>query len=105
MTDPLLFIVEHAFQISGRGCVLVPGLSTDPGGPMVSVDSSIRLVTPAGQIIDTHIRGVEMLNFGSRRPEKITAPILVSAGITKEQVPAGTKVFLHIAAGAGSNGT
>jgi len=31
MALPLLFTVEQAFQISGRGCVLVPGITPTPG--------------------------------------------------------------------------
>jgi len=99
MEEPLLFVVELAFQISNRGCVLVPGLSTEPGAPHVRVGSEIRLVTPGGQSINTHVRGIEMLNYGSRRPEKITAPILLPPTISKEQVPVGTQVFLRAATG------
>lgn len=104
MEDQFLFVVEHAFQISGRGCVLAPGLSTEAGAPTVRVGSQIRLVTPEGGSLHVRVRGIEMLNYGSRRPEKITLPILVSAGITKHQVPPGTKVFLAVAAGAATNG-
>ena len=103
MEDQLLFVVEHAFQISGRGCVLAPGLSTEPGGPTVRVGSRIRLVTPEGESFDTLVRGLEMLNYGARRPEKITIPILVSAGVTKERVPPGTKVFITAAASTATN--
>jgi hypothetical protein len=104
MEDPLLFTVELAFQISNRGCVLVPGLATEPGGPVIKVGSQIRLVTPEGELIDTYIRGIEMLNYGSRRPEKITAPILLPPSITKECVPPGTKVFLRIGGNANTDG-
>ncbi len=96
MEEALLFIVEAAFQLSKRGCVLAPGLSSQPDLPVIRVGSPIRLVQPGGQVLDTHICGIEMLNYGSRRPEKITFPILLPAGITKEQVPAGTKVFLRV---------
>ena len=86
MSSTLLFIVEDAFQISGRGCVLVPGPSTEPGDP-------IRLVKPDGHAIDTCVRGVEMIH---RRPppKVVTAPILLPKEITKDQVPVGTRVLL-----------
>lgn len=88
----LLFIVEDAFQITDRGCVLVPGPSAGPGGPTVRVGDPIRLVKPDGEVIDTEIRGIEML--GRRpRPKVITAPILLPLDITKEQVPVGTRVL------------
>jgi len=95
MEEPLLFVVEFAFQISQRGCVLVPGLSTEHGAPRVRVGSEIRLVTPNGESINTHVSGIEMLNYGSQRPEKRTAPILLPPSISKEQVPVGTHVYLR----------
>jgi len=93
MSSTLLFVVEDAFQISGRGCVLVPGPSTEPCGPRVRVGDPIRLVKPDGQEIETLVRGVEMIH---RRPlpKVITAPILLPKEITKDQVPLGTQVFL-----------
>jgi len=91
--DPtLLFVVEDAFQITGRGCVLVPGPVAEAGGPVVRVGDPIRLVKPDGQSIDTTVRGIEMI--GRRpRPAVITAPILLPREITKDQVPPGTHVL------------
>ena len=93
MGSTLLFIVEDAFQITGRGCVLVPGPSTEPGGPTLRVGDPIRLVKPHGHAIDTCVRGVEMIH---RRPppKVVTAPILLPKEITKDQVPVGTHVLL-----------
>lgn len=91
--DPvLLFVVEDAFQITGRGCVLVPGPVAEVGGPEVRVGDRIQLVTPLGRTIETKIRGIEMV--GRRpRPKVITAPILLPPDVHKDDVPAGTKVF------------
>lgn len=89
----LLFIVADRFQISNRGCVLVPGVSTEPGAPHVKIGTSIRLRTPDGNVIDTQIRGIEMINY-RKKPEKITAPILLPRAVKKENVPVGTEVFL-----------
>lgn len=88
-----LFTVEDRFQIRGRGCVLVPGLSTETGSPVVRVGDAIQLRTPDGRVIDTHIRGVEMINY-RRKPERITAPILLPPNLSAEDVPVGTEVFL-----------
>lgn len=104
MEDQFLFVVAHAFQISGRGCVLAPGLSAETGAPTVRVGSQIRSVTPEVGSFHAHVRGIEMLNYVSRRPEKINLPILVSVGITKDPIPTGTKVFLAIAADAATDG-
>ena len=93
MSATLLFVVEDAFQVTGRGCVLVPGPSTEAGGPVLRVGDPIRLVKPDGQAIETRIHGIEMLH---RRPppKVITAPILLPKEITKDQVPVGTQVLL-----------
>ncbi len=93
MSSTLPFIVEDAFQITGRGCVLVPGPSTEACGPRLRVGDPIRLVKPDGQAIDTRVRGVEMIH---RRPppKVVTAPILLPKEITQDQVPLGTHVLL-----------
>jgi translation elongation factor EF-Tu-like GTPase len=92
MESTLLFVVEDAFQISGRGCVLVPGPVAEAGGPEVHVGDPIRLVKPDGSRIDTFIRGIEMI---CRRPQPkvLTAPILLPTDVSKADVPVGTKVF------------
>jgi hypothetical protein len=93
MSSTLLFVVEDAFQISGRGCVLVPGPSAEADGPALRVGDPIRLVKPDGQTVDTFVRGIEMIH---RRPppKVITAPILLPKELTKDQVPVGTQVLL-----------
>ena len=88
-----LFTVADCFQITGRGCILVPGLSTEPGAPNIGRNSKIRLRTPSAAEIDTFIKEIEMITY-RKRPEKITVPILLPNNITKEQVPPGTKAFL-----------
>jgi hypothetical protein len=88
-----LFTVADRFQIRGRGCVLVPGPSTEVGSPVIRVGDAIQLCTPDGRTIDTHIRGIEMINY-LRKPEKITAPILLPANLSKDDVPVGTEVLL-----------
>jgi translation elongation factor EF-Tu-like GTPase len=92
MEPTLLFVVEDAFQIAGRGCILVPGPVAEAGGPDVRVGDPIRLVKPDGQTVDTEIQGIEMI--GRRPPPKVmTAPILLPRDITKDQVPKGTHVL------------
>lgn len=94
MDEILLFLVDDAFQIKDRGCILVPGVSTEPGSPTVRVGTCIRLVTPTGESIHTSVKGLEMLNFGAQRPDRVTAPILLPKELSKEMIPKGTKVFL-----------
>jgi hypothetical protein len=88
-----LFTVADRFQIEGRGCVLVPGLPTEPGSPNVRNGARIRLRTPDGRETDTFIKAIEMISY-RKKPEKICVPILLPQDITKEDVPVGTEVLL-----------
>jgi hypothetical protein len=88
-----LFTVADRFQIEGRGCVLVPGLPTDPGSPNLRKGARIRLRTPTGAETDTFIKELEMISY-RQRPEKICIPILLPKDIAKEDVPVGTEVLL-----------
>ena len=105
MTEVLLFTVDDAFQLSGRpGLVLVPGIPDLPGMPLVRIGSPIVLSTPCGKRINTEVAAFEMLNFGSRpRPAILSAPVALPAGISKQEVPAGTTVSLVIS-GASNTG-
>jgi hypothetical protein len=94
MEEQLLFIVDAISQIANRGCALIPGPPIEPGSAELHVGYPIRLLTPEGVSIHTKIAGIEIANYGSKRPDKITAPILLPQDITKDRVPLGTKVFL-----------
>ncbi len=89
-----LFTVVDRFQIEGRGCVLVPGLSCEPGAPVVDRGAHIRLRTPSGRELDTFIKDIEHIRY-AKMPEKIAAPICLPSDITKEDVPVGTEVLLR----------
>ena len=88
-----LFTVMDRFQIEGRGCVLIPGVSCEPGDPVVRLGDRIRLRMPTGSDLDTTVRGIEHIRY-AKRPEKITFPVLLPENITKNDVPVGTEVLL-----------
>jgi len=88
-----LFTVMDRFQIEGRGCVLIPGVSCEPGDPVVRLGDRIRLRMPAGSDLDTTVRGIEHIRY-AKMPEKITFPVLLPENITKDDVPVGTEVLL-----------
>jgi translation elongation factor EF-Tu-like GTPase len=93
MNLQFLFTVEQAFQISGRGCVLVPGIPSTVNLPSIKVGDRIRLTKPDGRSIDTTVNGVELINYGARKPpENISVPISLPATISKQDVPPGTQV-------------
>lgn len=91
MEPILLFIVEDAFQITNRGCVLAPGPSGEAGAQPLRIGDRLQLRKPDGQSFETVIQGVEML--GRPRQKVITAPILLPRDITKNDVPKGTEVW------------
>ncbi len=93
MTLPFLFTVEVAFEISGRGCVLAPGVGEDAEVSNVRVGDLIRLVRPNGEITDTSIHGVEMLNYRRGSPPRKLAPISLPRPLTKHDAPPGTLVY------------
>src|SRR5262249_7031118 len=88
-----LFTVTDRFQIEGRGCVLVPGLSCEAGDPVVRLGHRIRLRMPSGDELDTTVRGIEHIRY-AKAPDKITFPILLPDNITMDHIPVGTEVLL-----------
>lgn len=85
-----LFKIEQAFEIAGRGCVIVPTMVEDHDFKIRPQDA-IQLRTPKGQIRDAHIVSVEFL-----KPEvgMCRMGILLPTDIAKADVPTGTAVWL-----------
>jgi hypothetical protein len=81
----LLFNVENIFMVTGRGLTLVATL--EDYKPKFS--DLLIIVRPDRSIIETKIRGV---GFGN--PSTITS-ILVDEGLTKEDIPIGSEVWLE----------
>lgn len=88
-----LFTVADSFQIQKRGCVLVPGLSTEPGSPVVKNGARLKLLLPDGTELETVLQTIELINYKTK-PDKMTLPILLRGEFKKENVPIGTDVFL-----------
>lgn len=78
--------VEDVFQITGRGCVIVPGYPAD--GDPGRMGSALLLKRPDGSEITTAVRGLDF--FGN--PERTGYAILL-ADVTKADVPVGTEVW------------
>ena len=96
MSETFLFTVADAFVLSGRlGPVLVPGFLEKSNHPTMRIGAQIRLATPSGESIETLIAGFERISYGRRPPrDKVCIPIALPSTISKDQVPAGTDVFL-----------
>lgn len=86
----LICTIEDVFYITGRGCVVVPGIPYDFPTP-VGAGAQLLVETPSGEQVKTTFVGVEMLNRA--KPMKY-APFSVKSDISKSQLPVGSKIFL-----------
>ena len=83
-----LCIIEDVFLISGRGLVVLPGIPLT-GNWHVKAGTPIELRKPNGSTRESKIRGIEMIR-GTRQ----ILPILLGAGLTKDDVPIGTEIWI-----------
>jgi hypothetical protein len=90
MMRVLKSIVEIAFEIEGRGCVICPGLLY-VDNPAVRIGDHIDLLRPDGSEIRTSIRGIEMI----RTTERKGLPVLLPRDIHKNDVPPGTVLLIY----------
>jgi hypothetical protein len=86
-----LFEIEDVFVLTGRGCVLVPGVPHAFTGS-VKAGATIVVEPPSGRAFETRIVAFESVNRG--RPTEHIA-FSVPASIGKDQLPVGSKVFLR----------
>ena len=86
----LLFKVEDVFDISGRGCVLVPVV---PAGLdfKIRAKDRIHLRTPTGRVFGTHIASIELLKPQGGGPCRMA--IMLPRDLAIDDVPAGTEVW------------
>ena len=85
-----LFRIEQVFEISGRGCVIVPAL-VEGADFKVRPQDEIQLRTPEGHMLNTRIGSVEFLK---RQEGMCRLAILLPPDVAKQDVPAGTDVWL-----------
>ncbi|HEX8493622.1 MAG TPA: hypothetical protein VF658_12315 [Pyrinomonadaceae bacterium] len=91
--------VADVFLLAQRGVIIVPD---EPWGVSLKAGDTLELRKPDGTFLITRVRGVEMSN-PSRLDGK--AGILVGeAGLSKDDIPPGTEVFvMNACARRGSN--
>jgi hypothetical protein len=83
--------VEHTWTITGRGCVIEPVALTNPD-LVVHNGDAIQLRRPDGQVINTHIVGVELAKQLSG-PCRVV--FLLSKEVVKEDVPLETEIWVN----------
>ena len=80
--------VDDVFQISGRGCVVTPGIPKSADFEL-RIGDVLMLKRPDGSDLRTVLRGIEM-GSGPQYPGR---PLLLGSDVTKDQVPVGTEVW------------
>jgi len=87
----LLFNIEDVFDISGRGCIVVPGIPYSLG-LNVKVGAPVLIVSPEGDRLHTTIASFERFH---RRAEGLThAAFAVSRDVKKASLKVGSSVYL-----------
>ncbi|MBC2600530.1 hypothetical protein [Puniceicoccus vermicola] len=88
-----LFTVKDRFKITGRGIVLITGISADEDPPAYT-GQKIIIVSPDGkEKIETEIRSIEFVLLKDQNEEYVV-PICLPEEIEKETVQVGSKVYL-----------
>lgn len=80
--------IEEAFQISGRGCIVVIVSADVSPDVVLNVGDRIALRTPSGERYESTVLGIEM---GTRQVEKLG--FLVGPEIDKQTMVSGTTVW------------
>ncbi len=82
--------VEDVFEISGRGCVIVPGIPYSFESA-IGKGEQVEFHNPSGSITAAILKGVEMVNRG--KPMK-HAPFSVNRDVKKGDIEVGAKIYL-----------
>ena len=89
----LLSKVEDVFEIEGRGCVLVPGISDSvPKDVVIRRADPIELRKPDGSVVQTRIEAVEMVDCLDRT--KSSVAVVLPLEVSKRDIPVGTEIWL-----------
>ena len=87
-----LSTVDDVFELSGRGSVVVvPGIPRK-GDWRIKVGDALILERPDGSKLESSVRGVEMLS----PPNPTCIPLLIGVGLSKSDVPIGTKLWVDV---------
>jgi len=92
--ETYIAVVDDTFQITGRGCVLTFRMRDFPPALTLRAGDRLAVYPPAGDRIETSIRGVE---FG-RSDRSDFVGLLVGLELDKSAVPIGSKLHWMAAA-------
>jgi hypothetical protein len=83
--------VEDFFEVSGRGCVIVPAVPHSEADFRLHVLDPIQLRSSGGRVLDTYVAGIEIL-CGPQVVDRIA--FLLPADVVKKDVPSGAEIWL-----------
>lgn len=81
--------VEDVFDITGRGCVIVPGIPYSFQPPL-KIGAKLQFQNPSGSKVNTVLKGVEMINRGKPMDH---SPFLVDSHVKKGDIEIGAEVY------------
>ncbi len=82
--------VEDIFEISGRECIIVPGIPYTFEPPL-SKGAQLEFHNPSGGIVSATLKEIEMINRG--KPMK-HGPFSLNRNIKKSDIEIGAKIYL-----------
>lgn len=88
----LLLTVDEAFHISGRGCLLTPGLPVE-GAPPIQRGDELQLQLPDGRTAATVIHSIDAVHNRKTDAPEIRFFLTLPRKVSKEDVPRGTQVY------------
>ena len=86
-----LLTVNEAFLISGRGCLLTPGLLEIPSISLERGDR-VRLERPNNDPIESVVHGIDAVHNRNANAPEIHFFVTLPPSMSKESVPKGTKL-------------
>jgi hypothetical protein len=86
-----LFVVEDAFTLADRGTVIAPGIPRDSGLDVRQGDLIVLICPMTERAFTSEVRGIEFFSPPSPRGW----PVLLNTGISKDDVPPGTLVWVR----------
>ena len=87
----LLCVIEDAFTLTDRGTVIVPGVPRDSRFDVRQGDLIVLICPQTERAFTSEVRGIELVSPPSPRGW----PVLLSTGISKDDVPPGTLVWVR----------
>jgi hypothetical protein len=87
-----LYVVEEALSVSGRGCLLMPGMVPNQKVAL-RIGDPVRLLRPNGEVFDSVVHGMDAMHNRNEAAPEIRFYIVLPKDVKKEQIPRGSELF------------